>query len=165
MSNHAIPPRDGRESDPDSSEDYREIIRVLDLKPHPEGGFYRETWRERPAGGGRGAGTAIYFLLPRGVENRWHRVDSAEIWHHYAGAPLELQIALGDQSPIERRVLGTAIFEGEEPQIEVPPDAWQRARTIGAWTLVGCTVSPAFEFSRCEIARDGFEPGARADRA
>lgn len=143
---------------PDSAE---AIIEVLGLSPHPEGGFYRETWRDRPADGSRGAGTAIYFLLPGGVENRWHRVDAAEIWHHYAGAPLELSMATertDGSCTLERRVLGKAIFEGEEPQIEVPPNAWQRARSLGPWTLVGCTVSPAFEFSRFEIARDHWTP-------
>lgn len=155
MSNQAIPlPGRG-----ETTGDFHEVIRVLDLKPHPEGGFYRETWRERPAGGGRGAGTAIYFLLPAGVDNRWHRVDAAEIWHLYAGAPLELSILDAEGGPVKRRVLGTAIFEGEEPQLEVPAHAWQRARSLGAWTLVGCTVSPAFEFSRFEIAPDGWQPG------
>jgi predicted cupin superfamily sugar epimerase len=137
-----------------------EIIRLLDLKPHPEGGFYRETWRDRPAGGARGAGTCIYFLLPGGVVNRWHRVDAAEIWHFYAGAPLELSIAGHGRAP-ETQVLGTSMWDGERPQIEIPPNAWQRARCLGAWTLVGCTVSPAFEFSKFEIAADGFVPPER----
>ncbi|MFZ9882476.1 MAG: cupin domain-containing protein [Phycisphaerales bacterium] len=139
----------------DSAED---IIKVLDLRPHPEGGFYRETWRERTADGSRGAGTAIYFLLPAGVENRWHRVDAAEIWHFYAGGPLELLIAEGDGAAVSH-VLGPSIFDGERPQIEVPAHAWQKARSIGPWTLVGCTVSPAFEFERFEIAPSGWEPG------
>jgi predicted cupin superfamily sugar epimerase len=153
MSPHAIPV-------PSRSESADEIIRLLDLKPHPEGGFYRETWRDLPADGARGAGTCIYFLLSGGVVNRWHRVDAAEIWHFYAGAPLELSIAGHGRAP-ETQVLGTALFDGERPQIEVPPDAWQRARCLGAWTLVGCTVSPAFEFGRFEIAGDGFVPPAR----
>jgi predicted cupin superfamily sugar epimerase len=149
---HAIPL-------PPRGETVEELIKVLDLAPHPEGGFYRETWRDRPAGGGRGAGTAIYFLLPAGVENRWHRVDAAEIWHFYAGSPLELLIA-PDGARASSQVLGTNLLEGERPQIEVPPHAWQRARTLGPWTLVGCTVSPAFEFARFEIAADGFAPRA-----
>lgn len=144
---------------PPRHETVEELIKVLDLRPHPEGGFYRETWRDRPEGGGRGAGTAIYFLLPAGVENRWHRVDAAEIWHFYAGSPLELLIAR-DGEAATSQVLGTNLFEGERPQLEVPPGAWQRARTLGPWTLVGCTVSPAFEFSRFEIAADGFAPKA-----
>ena len=128
---------------PERPETVEAIVDRLGLAPHPEGGFYRETWRDRPADGSRGAGTAIYFLLPGGVDNRWHRVDSAELWHFYAGAPLELRIASAGR--VERSlVLGTALFDGEEPQAEVPPGAWQRARSLGPWTLVGCTVSPAF---------------------
>jgi len=145
---------------PERPETAEEIIRHLDLRPHPEGGFYRETWREQRAGGGRASGTAIYFLLPGGVENRWHRVDAAEIWHFYAGAPLELSLA-GHGSAPETRVLGTALHDGERPQIEIPPNAWQRARSLGPWTLVGCTVSPAFEFAHFEIAPDGWTPPAR----
>jgi hypothetical protein len=135
---------------PERPETAEEIIRHLDLKPHPEGGFYRETWRETRADGGRASGTAIYFLLPGGVENRWHRVDAAEIWHFYAGAPLELSIERADGAA-EKRVLGTALLDGEEPQLEVPAGAWQRARSLGRWTLVGCTVSPGFLFERFEI--------------
>ena len=135
---------------PERPETAEEIIRHLDLKPHPEGGFYRETWRESRTDGQRAAGTAIYFLLPGGVENRWHRVDAAEIWHFYAGAPLELSIERAGGS-VEKRVLGTALFDGEEPQLEVPAGAWQRARSLGPWTLVGCTVSPGFLFEKFAI--------------
>lgn len=148
---HAIPR-------PERPETVDEIVRRLELAPHPEGGFYRETFRHRPPDGGRGAGTAIYFLLPGGVENRWHRVDSTEIWHFYAGAPLELSIAAPDRREVRSLVLGTAIFDGEEPQLEVPARAWQRARSLGPWTLVGCTVSPAFEFANFEIAPSGWTP-------
>jgi predicted cupin superfamily sugar epimerase len=152
-SNQAIP-------FPDRPETAEEIIRLLELAPHPEGGFYREMWRDRPADGSRGAGTSIYFLLPSGVENRWHRVDAAEIWHFYVGAPLELSIAGHGRAP-ETRILGTALIDGERPQVEIPANAWQRARSLGPWTLVGCTVSPAFEFSRFEIAPNGWIPPAR----
>lgn len=154
MANSSIPR-------PERPETVDEIVERLQLAPHPEGGFYRETWRHRPADGGRGAGTAIYFLLPGDVDNRWHRIDSAEIWHFYAGAPLELRIVealAAGCAPERTRVLGTALFDGEEPQIEVPPGAWQRARSLGPWTLVGCTVSPAFEFSRFEIAPEAWQP-------
>jgi hypothetical protein len=135
---------------PPRAESAEAIIRLLDLAPHPEGGFYRETWRHAPSDGGRGAGTAIYFLLPHGVENRWHRVDASEIWHFYAGSPLELSIEEEGQ-PAWTRVLGTAFLDGERPQIEVPAGVWQRARSLGPWTLVGCTVSPAFLFERFHI--------------
>jgi len=130
-----------------------EIITVLELAPHPEGGFYRETWRHAADGGGRGAGTAIYFLLRGEDDNRWHRVDAAEIWHHYAGAPLELWIEG------ERHLLGKDLAAGERPQVIVRAGAWQRARCTGAYTLVGCTVSPAFTFAGFELAAPGWEPG------
>lgn len=122
-----------------------EIIRLLELAPHPEGGFFRETWRDQPSDGGRGSGTAIYYLLRAGERSRRHRVDAAEVWHHYAGAPLELTI---EGTP---GVLGPDVVAGERPQLVVPPGAWQSARSLGAWTLVGCTVSPAFEFEHFEL--------------
>jgi predicted cupin superfamily sugar epimerase len=128
-----------------------EIIARLDLEPHPEGGHYRETWRDTPAGGGRGAGTAIYFLLRDGEESRWHRVDAVEIWHYYQGAPLSLWI--DDARPVE--------VGSWRPQAIVPAHAWQRARSTGEYTLVGCTVSPAFEFSGFEMAPPKWHPPRR----
>ena len=122
-----------------------DIIRKLRLAPHPEGGHYRETWRDHREDGGRGHGTAIYFLLQAGERSRRHRVDAAEIWHHYAGAPLELMIEE------ERLILGPDLREDQRPQHIVPPGAWQSARSLGDWTLVGCTVSPAFEFEHFEL--------------
>ncbi len=138
-----------------SGEDW---IRRLGLAPHPEGGHFRETWRHRDPRGGRGAGTAIYYLLRRGEVSAWHRVDATEIWHHYAGAPLELGIA-PEGGPEEVVRLGTDLDSGEEPQRIIPPGAWQRARSLGAFTLVGCTVSPAFEFEGFEMAAPDFQPG------
>ena len=129
-----------------------EIIRILELEPHPEGGWFRETWRDTPAGEGRGNGTAIYFLLPGDVDNRWHRVDAVEIWHHLAGAPLDLSITTDvDAAPVTTHRLGTDLVAGERPQGIVPAHQWQRAKSLGAWTLVSCTVSPAFEFSGFEM--------------
>ena len=122
-----------------------DIIRKLQLAPHPEGGHYRETWRDQREDGTRGHGTAIYFLLQAGERSRRHRVDAAEIWHHYAGAPLELMIEEN------RHVLGSELTQGQAPQHIVPPGAWQSARSLGDWTLVGCTVSPAFEFEHFEL--------------
>ncbi len=136
----------------------QDIIEQLGLGPHPEGGFFRETWRDAPVGGGRGAGTAIYFLLTRDRVTRWHRVDSAEIWHFYAGAPVALSVS-SDGRESEEQLLGTDLAAGQRPQRLVPPGAWQRARSLGDWTLVGCTVSPAFEFERFELAPPGWEPG------
>ncbi len=127
-----------------------EIIEALQLTPHPEGGAFRETWRDAPEGGGRGHGTAIYYLLKQGECSRRHRVDAAEVWHFYAGDPLELVIEEPEATP-HTVVLGTALENGQRPQVIVPPHAWQSARPLGAWTLVGCTVSPAFEFEHFEL--------------
>lgn len=133
-----------------------DIVALLDLAPHPEGGHYRETYRDPHQVDGRSAGTAIYFLLAEGEASHWHRVDAVEIWHFHAGAPLELRIA----DPIARRVvLGPNLEDGERPQGVVPMGAWQSARSLGAWTLVGCTVAPGFEFAGFEMAPDGWEPG------
>jgi len=143
--------------------DAADIIATLGLAPHPEGGFFRETWRDAPGAGGRGAGTAIYFLLTRDRVARWHRVDAAEIWHFYAGAPLVLSISPGGRE-VEELVLGTDLAAGQRPQRLVPPGAWQSARTTGSFTLVGCTVSPAFEFGRFELAPDGWAPSSARSR-
>ncbi len=134
-----------------------EVVALLGLAPHPEGGAFRETFRDPHAvdATGRGASTAIYFLLRAGEVSRWHRVDAAEIWHWHAGAPLELRIANADGRAAH--VLGNDLVAGERPQGVVPAGAWQQARSLGAWTLVGCTVAPAFEFSRFELAAPGFE--------
>ena len=134
-----------------------EIIATLGLEPHPEGGHFRETWRE--GGEPRGQGTAIYFLLRAGEISRWHRVDADEIWHFYAGAPLELSISEGDEGPVSRALLGPALEAGERPQLRVPCGQWQAARSLGEYTLVGCTVSPAFEFEGFEMAAPEWEPG------
>jgi hypothetical protein len=135
------------------------IIRLLDLRPHPEGGHYRETFRDPAAGAsGRAHSTAIYFLLRAGEISRWHRVDAAEVWHWYAGAPLLLTVA--DASGRRDIRLGIDLDAGERPQAVVPAHAWQQAQSLGAWTLVGCTVAPAFEFAGFELAPAGFEPGA-----
>ena len=133
-----------------------EIIDLLGLEPHPEGGRFVETWRA--PSGGRSPGTAIYFLLRAGERSHWHRVDAAEVWHHYAGAPLRLSIS--DEVTTDTHVLGTDLRAGERPQAVVPADAWQAAETLGAWTLVGCTVSPGFEFDGFELAPPDWEPGA-----
>lgn len=138
-----------------------ELIAQLGLAAHPEGGHFVETWRDTPSGGGRGAGTAIYFLLRAGEESAWHKVDAAEIYHHYAGAPLEVDVAADDATPPARHVLGSDLAAGERPQLVVPPGAWQRARSCGEFTLVGCTVAPAFVFDGFEMAPPGWSPGPR----
>ena len=146
-----------------------DVIRLLDLKPHPEGGHFREIFRDvalvfppAPAEEGaaaRAASTAIYFLLGRGERSHWHRVDAVEIRHWYAGAPLKLEIAREDGRR-ETVTLGNALAAGERPQAVVPAHAWQAAQSLGDWTLVGCTVAPAFDFAKFELAPKGWEPAA-----
>ncbi len=141
-----------------STMDADEIIEHLRLAPHPEGGSYRQTWRAPTETNERPAGSAIYFLLRRDEVSRWHRVDAAEVWHYYKGAPLEL--AISTDGATERTVaLGPDLAAGQRPQFVVPADVWQRARSLGEHTLVGCTVSPAFEFAGFEIADPGWQPG------
>jgi uncharacterized protein len=124
------------------------IIRRLRLRPHPEGGYYRETFRDARAKG-RAHSTAIYFLLKRGEVSRWHRIDAAEVWHFYAGAPLELKIRSNGRT--KAHVLGNDLARKQVPQIVVPAHAWQCAKSVGDYTLVGCTVAPGFEFSKFEL--------------
>ena len=136
----------------------RAIIGALGLAPHPEGGWFRETWRDEAAEGERAAGTAIYYLLEPGQVSRWHRVDATEIWHWYAGAPLDMALS-PDGRERRQAVLGPDLTAGERPQVIVPAGWWQSAAPRGGYTLAGCTVSPAFEFSGFELAPDGWEPG------
>ena len=135
-----------------------DVIRLLHLAPHPEGGHFCETFRDDPApSSARSASTAIYFLLREGEVSRWHRVDAAEGWHWYAGAALQLDMA--PPAGAARNVtLGANLLGGERPQAVVPNGHWQRARSLGAWTLVGCTVAPGFDFAGFEIAPDDFVP-------
>jgi predicted cupin superfamily sugar epimerase len=128
-----------------------DIIRRLGLMPHPEGGFFRENWRDGDGFQGRAHSTAIYYLLRKGEVSRWHRVDAAEIWHYYAGAPLELFLA-EDLAHPRREVLGPDFAQGATPQILVPKGVWQGARSLGDFTLAGCTVAPGFEFAGFEMA-------------
>jgi predicted cupin superfamily sugar epimerase len=136
-----------------------DIVRLLDLIPHPEGGHFRETFRDhRHVDGGRSASTAIYFLLARGERSHWHRIDAIEAWHYYAGAPLLLETAAGEATAVAGVKLGPDLAAGERPQAIVPSGAWQAAESLGAWTLVGCTVAPGFEFERFELAPKGWRP-------
>ncbi len=136
----------------------QEIIWLLELKPHLEGGHFRETFRDpRQIDGGRAASTAIYFLLARGERSHWHRVDAAEAWHFHAGAPLLLEIA-PDSGDRQRITLGADLAAGERPQAIVPAHAWQAAQSLGDWTLVGCTVAPGFDFATFELAPKNWEP-------
>jgi len=131
------------------SDEADDLIRRLGLQPHPEGGYFRETFRDTNVG--RAHSTAIYFLLKRGEASRWHRIDAAEVWHFYRGAPLELKIGKA------AHILGPVIEQGEAPQLVVPPDVWQAAKSLGDYTLVGCTVAPGFEFSKFAMAPIDFE--------
>lgn len=134
-----------------------QVIARLDLKPHPEGGHFRETFRDEAVDAdGRSRSTAIYFLLAKGERSHWHRIDAVEIWHWHAGAPLELSISDDSGSRLLR--LGPDLAAGERPQGIVPPHAWQAASTTGDWTLVGCTVAPGFDFASFELAPEGWEP-------
>jgi hypothetical protein len=132
------------------------IIAALRMKPHPEGGHFAETFRDRRGDDGRARSTAIYYLLAAGERSHWHRVDAVEVWHYYAGNALKLGIVDGDQR--ETVMLGSRLDLGERPQAIVPQGAWQSAESLGQWTLVGCTVSPGFEFSGFELAPLGFDP-------
>jgi predicted cupin superfamily sugar epimerase len=138
-----------------------EIIARLALTPHPEGGWYRQTWIAEAQPGTRPSGTAILFLLRAGERSHWHRVDAVEIWHFHAGAPLLLAVSTSDAGPAEERMLGPDLLAGQSPQVIVPESWWQAARSTGDWTLVSCTVSPGFQFEGFELAAPGFDiPGA-----
>jgi len=132
-----------------------DIIKTLNLAPHPEGGFYRQTWIAE--NDGRAQGTCIYFLLKDGAASHWHRVDAVEIWHYHAGAPLILSVSGTDTGPKTDITLGPDIMAGQRPHGIVPKDAWQAARTTGDWTLVSCTVTPGFSFDGFILAAPGFD--------
>ena len=133
-----------------------DIIAKLGLQPHPEGGHFRETFRDSQTDG-RAHSTAILYLLKAGERSHWHRVDAAEVWHWHGGAPLELLQSAG-AGAIARHLLGGDVMAGEVPQAVVPAGIWQSARSLGGWTLVGCTVAPGFEFAGFEMAPAGWEP-------
>ena len=142
--------------------DADDLIARLGLEPHPEGGWFRETWRSPSSDGGssRSAGTAIYFLLRPGEQSHWHRVDAAEIWHHYAGGVLRIGISPDGVARTDH-LLGPDLATGERPQVIVPPGAWQAAEPVAdEAVLVGCTVSPGFEFAHFDLAPPCWEPGA-----
>ena len=135
------------------------IIAALDLAPHPEGGWYRETWRAAAASGARAGGTAILFLLREGERSHWHRVDADELWLWQAGSALTLEMAQDGSGPVEAHRLGGRIDAGEALQAVVPAGAWQAARADQGWVLVSCVVVPGFEFAGFELAAPGWRPG------
>ncbi|MEP6640160.1 MAG: cupin domain-containing protein [Chloroflexota bacterium] len=154
--------------------DAREVIEALDMRRHPEGGWWVETWRAPAVDGVRPSSSAILYLLEASDRSHWHRVDAAEVWQYSAGDPLELRVAAARATavavardaamPATRDAavavhrLGPAVTAGETVQVVVPAGAWQAARPLGAWTLVGCIVAPAFEFAGFELAPEGWEP-------
>jgi hypothetical protein len=139
-----------------------EIVRLLDLKPHPEGGHYRETFRDpKIVDGGRAASSHIYYLLGVGEVSEWHRIDSTEVWHHYAGAPFVLTISENGHDA-QADILGPDVAAGQRPSFVVPPGVWQTGTSLGAWSLTGCTVAPAFDFSGFEMAPPGWRPVPRS---
>ena len=133
-----------------------EMIQSLGLIPHPEGGHYRETFRDPRLVEGRPASTAILFLLAQGERSHWHRIDAVEIWHYYAGAALKLSLLDGSKEEIFR--LGADIGAGEVPQVTVPACVWQAAESLGEWTLVSCTVAPGFSFDGFDLAPANWSP-------
>jgi len=139
-----------------------EMISALGLKPHPEGGHYRETFRDPRQVEGRPASTAVLFLLASGERSHWHRIDAVEVWHYYAGAPLKLEVVDGSKEEIFR--LGADINAGEVPQVTVPARAWQSAESLGPWTLTGCTVAPGFSFDGFELAPVDWSPHSKSRR-
>lgn len=141
-------------------EDPKAIIERLGLTPHPEGGWYRETWRAEAPGDARAGGTAIHFLLEAGQRSHWHRVDADEWWLWHAGAPLELRIAEPDSAEIRTFQLGGDILAGYAPQCLVQANRWQTTEAPAGWALVSCIVVPGFEFSGFELAPPGWSPGA-----
>lgn len=148
---------------PDDQLDAATVIRLLDLAPHPEGGHYRETFRDLPGPDGRARSTAIYFLLAADELSQWHRVDAVETWHWYAGGPLALTVSENGHDAWGVH-LGVDLRAGQRPQAIVPQGAWQTAVSLGQWTLVGCTVAPGFDFAGFELAPPGWHPAPRPSR-
>ncbi|MBN9027399.1 cupin domain-containing protein [Kaistia sp. MMO-174] len=140
-----------------------EIIGLLGLEPHPEGGYYRRTFEDSVAQDGRPASTAIYYLLAAGMKSHWHRIDAIEVWHYYAGAPIALSLS-EDGGVTETHRLGPDLLAGERPQVVVPTGWWQAAESLGDWTLVGCTVAPGFRFEGFELAAPEWAPLDQPER-
>lgn len=141
--------------------DAHALIAALELAPHPEGGWYRETWRAEAPDGRRGAATAIHFLLEAGQRSHWHRVDATELWLFHAGSALLLETAADAAGPVDPVRLGPDVAAGQSPQRIIPPDHWQAATADRGWALVSCIVAPAFEFAGFELAPPGWAPGTR----
>ena len=137
-----------------------EVIRLLDLQPHPEGGWYRQTFKDTPADEDRPHSTAIYYMLQAEEMSAWHKIDAVEVWHFYAGAPMSITLSPPDGQGATVHILGPDLRSGARPQVIVPTGWWQTAVSLGAWTLVGCTVAPGFRFDGFELAPDDWRPSA-----
>lgn len=140
-----------------------ELIAALGLKPHPEGGWYRETWRAAAAQGERAAASAALYLVQPGQKSHWNRVNADEIWLWHDGDPIKLMIAADDAGPVRTLRLGGRVTEGEQVQAVVPAGQWQSAEPVSGaagYSLISCIVAPAFEFEGFELAPDGWMPGA-----
>lgn len=136
-----------------------ELIERLRLAPHPEGGWYRRTFTHHDVGhDGRPLGSAILYLLNHGDRSHWHRIDAVELWHFHAGDPVVVQLS-PDGVRVRTRILGPDPLDGQEPQVIVPAGTWQTARSLGSWSLVGCSVTPAFRAEGFELAPPGWQPG------
>ena len=135
------------------------LIAELGLSPHPEGGWYCETWRAEAPEGERASATAILFLLEAGQRSHWHKVDATEIWLFHAGSPLRLDLAASGAGPVRSAWLGVDVAAGEQPQLRVEPGEWQAAEAVAGWALVSCVVSPGFSFDGFELAPPGWSPG------
>jgi predicted cupin superfamily sugar epimerase len=138
------------------------LIHALRLEPHPEGGWYRETWRADAAPGERASATAILFLLEEGQRSHWHKVDATELWLFHAGSPIRLETAATDAGPVRAARLGPDVMAGEQPQLRVAAGEWQSAEADRGWALVSCIVSPAFAFEGFELAPPGWAPAESA---
>lgn len=141
--------------------DAREVVERLEMVAHPEGGWYVETWRAAATGDERPSASAILYLLAAGERSHWHRVDAAEVWQWSAGEALELRMWAEGDAAVRTIRLGGEVAVGERLQAVVPAGAWQAARPLGAWSLVGCIVAPAFRFEGFELAPPGWEPPVR----
>jgi predicted cupin superfamily sugar epimerase len=137
----------------------QDIIRQLNLQPNPEKGYYRQTFEDSGTIGNRSYSTAIYYLLEGSVgPSYWHRVtDAVEIWHYYAGCPMKLELSWNNDTATQERLLGGDIFRNQTPQVVIQKGQWQRATSLGNWTLVGTTVAPGFSESGYELPPPGFE--------
>lgn len=137
-----------------------DLIQRLKLQPHPEGGWYRETWRAPAPDGARASATSIYFLLEQGQQSHWHKVDAAEIWLWHAGSCVQLSTSPGDTGPVLDVRLGGDVSSGETPQHIIEPHHWQAAQATDGWALVSCIVTPGFDFRGFELAPAGWKPAS-----